>query len=182
MGLQGVLAALLLEGAAHGYQLKGTLEDELGPLWVTSASQVYLTLGRMQRDDLVSSRRVRQQALPDRQLLSLTRAGRALAERWLYESDDPDESVLRLAVARIVAPRHFSDVVDIIVEQRSAGLAELRQLRAQDATGFQREAIDAEIQRAQADVRWAASIRDRAAAIVAIPRAPRQAGRVAHHG
>lgn len=183
MGLQGVLAALLLDSTSHGYQLKATLEDELGPLWVTRASQVYLTLGRMQRDGLVSSRRVRQQTLPDRQLLSLTPTGRALAEQWLYESDDPDETVIRLAVARLVVPKRFAEVVDVVIEQRSAGLAELRQLRMESAAGgFQKEAIDAEVHRAQADLRWAASIRDRAAAIIALPRAARQSPRLSRYG
>jgi DNA-binding PadR family transcriptional regulator len=182
MGLTGMLAALLLEQPSHGYQLKATLEDELGPLWITSASQVYLTLGRMQRDGLINSRRVRQQTLPDRQRLSLTARGREVAEKWLYDSDDPDENVVRVMIARLVAPERFSDVVDIIIEQRSAGLAELRQLRADAGAEFQREAIDAEIQRAQADIRWAASIRDRAESVVAIPRAARQSSRLSRHG
>lgn len=182
MGLRGALAALLLEGASHGYRLTATLEGELGPLWVTSASHVYLTLGRMQRDGLLSSRRIRQQTLPDRQLLSLTPAGRAAAERWLYESDDPDENVLRLAVARVVAPKRFTDVVTTIIEQRSAGLAELRQLRAEAGASFGREAIDAEIHRAQADLRWAASLRDRAPAVVALPKATHESRRLARYG
>src|SRR6266508_3301151 len=76
MGLQGVLAGLLLDSPAHGYQLQATLAAELGPLWVTRASQVYLTLGRMQRDGLVTARRVRQSTRPDRQLLELTARGR----------------------------------------------------------------------------------------------------------
>ncbi len=44
MALREVLCSLLLDGPAHGYQLQVTLEAELGPLWVTRASQVYLTL------------------------------------------------------------------------------------------------------------------------------------------
>lgn len=182
MSLSGVLAALLLEQPSHGYQLKATLEDELGPLWVTSASQVYLTLGRMQRDGLVKSRRVRQQSLPDRQLLSLTDRGRDVALQWLFESDDPDENVVRVMIARLVATDRFGEVVDILIEQRSVALAELRQLRSDADAGFQREAIDAEIQRAQADLRWAASVRDRADAILALPRPARQSSRLSRYG
>src|SRR6266508_604763 len=111
VGLREVLAGLLLEGPAHGYRLHATLEAELGPLWQTRASQVYLTLGRMERDGLASSRRVRQATRPDRQLLELTERGRALAERWLSGPGAPDEAVVRLAALRdraaevAVAPR-----------------------------------------------------------------------------
>jgi DNA-binding PadR family transcriptional regulator len=169
MGIQGILAGLLVGGPAHGYQLKATLEEELGPLWVTSASQVYLTLGRMQRDGVVSSRRVRQERRPDRQLLALTASGRALAAEWLFESDDPDESVVRLAVARLVVPDRFAELTEIIAEQRSTALTELRSLRRDATQGFQREAIDAEIQRVQADLRWTAAVRDHAEAILKRP-------------
>src|SRR6266487_1236391 len=91
MALREVLCSLLLEGPAHGYQLQVTLEAELGPLWVTRASQVYLTLGRMQRDGLVVSRRVRQANRPDRQLLRLTARGRAVATDWLFAPGPAEE-------------------------------------------------------------------------------------------
>jgi DNA-binding PadR family transcriptional regulator len=182
MSIQGILASLLLDGPAHGYQLKASLEDELGPLWVTSASQVYLTLGRMQRDGVVSARRVRQERRPDRQLLALTAPGRALALEWLFESDDPDEGVVRLALARLVAPGRFAELIDIIAEQRSTALAELRSLRRDATQGFQREAIDAEIQRVQADLRWTAAVRERAEQIVQRPRAERPSQSTTRYG
>jgi DNA-binding PadR family transcriptional regulator len=182
MGIQGILAGLLVGGPAHGYQLKATLEEELGPVWMTSASQVYLTLGRMHRDGVVSSRRVRQERRPDRQLLALTASGRALALEWLFESDDPDESVVRLAVARLVVPDRFAELTDIIVEQRSAALTELRSLRRDATQGFQREAIDAEIQRIQADLRWTVAVREHAGAIVQRPRSGSRSDSSARYG
>src|SRR6266705_2503941 len=107
MALREVLCSLLLGGPAHGYQLQARLEAELGPLWVTRASQVYLTLGRMERDGLASSRRVRQATRPDRQLFELTERGRAVARRWLDGPGSPDEAVVRLAVGRLVDPGRF---------------------------------------------------------------------------
>ena len=174
MSLQGALAALLLSGPAHGYQLQATLEAELGPLWETRASQLYLTLARMQRDGLVTSVRVRQGSRPDRQLLRLTLAGQAAAERWLTEPGAPGEIVVRLAVARIVVPERFDELATAIVDERSAVLAQLRSLRPRLTGGFQPEAIDAEIARVQSEVRWAAAVRDRAAEVTGRPRAARR--------
>src|SRR5205807_503209 len=98
MALLGPLLALLRPAPAHGYQLQATLEAELGPLWETRPSQVYLTLGRMERDGLVVATRQRQDKLPDRQLMGLTARGRAAADRWLLDSEPRDDLVVRLAV------------------------------------------------------------------------------------
>src|SRR6266540_3690324 len=158
MGLQGVLAGLLLDSPAHGYQLQATLAAELGPLWVTRASQVYLTLGRMQRDGLVTARRVRQSTRPDRQLLELTARGRAAALEWLERPGPADEVVVRLAVARLALPNRFRDLAETVLAERSAALRSLRELRDEvDGGGFQREAVQAEIFRTQAEVRWLAA-------------------------
>src|SRR6266508_3337462 len=161
MGLQGVLAGLLLDSPAHGYQLQATLAAELGPLWVTRASQVYLTLGRMQRDGLVTARRVRQSTRPDRQLLELTARGRAAALEWLERPGPADEVVVRLAVARLALPNRFRDLAETVLAERSAALRSLRELRDEvDGGGFQREAVQAEIFRTQAEVRWLAGLPD----------------------
>ena len=174
MGLQGVLAGLLLDGPAHGYQLQATLAAELGPLWVTRASQVYLTLGRMQRDGLVTARRVRQSARPDRQLLELTAHGRAAALEWLERPGPAGEVVVRLAVARLVLADRFRDLAETVLAERSAALRGLRELRDEvDGGGFQREAVEAEIFRVQAEVRWLAGVRDRGEELAAAPRGRR---------
>ncbi|HKF17732.1 MAG TPA: PadR family transcriptional regulator [Candidatus Dormibacteraeota bacterium] len=181
MSLQGCLAALLLDGSAHGYQLKATLEAELGPLWATRASQVYLTLGRMVRDGLVTSRRVQQTARPDRQLLSLTSKGRQAAERWLFDSREPGELVVRLAVGRLVIPERFAELVVDSVEERASALRGLRELRASVDGGFQPEAVDAEIQRVKAELRWVSSLRERAGHIARRPRSRARVNAVSSH-
>jgi DNA-binding PadR family transcriptional regulator len=175
MGLQGALAALLIPGRAHGYQLQATLEAELGPLWVTRTSQVYLTLGRMVRDGLVTTRRVRQATRPDRQLLALTSAGREVAYEWLLEPGPAEEIIVRLAVARLVAPNRFEELAGSIADERSAVLQRLRALRTQSEQGFQHEAVEAEILRVQGEIRWLAAVRERHAEILRRPPASRPA-------
>jgi DNA-binding PadR family transcriptional regulator len=175
MSLQGIMAGLLLGGSAHGYELKATLEAELGPLWATSASQVYLTLGRMVRDGLVTSERVAQSSRPDRQLLALTERGRQAALRWLFDPGASDEIVVRLAVGRLVAPERFEELAGDVAHERAEALRQLRALRGKAGAGFQREALDAEIGRVQAQLRWAAAVRDRSDEIVTRPRARRPA-------
>ena len=171
MSLQGALAAMLLRGPAHGYELLSALDAELGPLWATLPSQVYATLGRLIRDGLASSERVPQRNRPDRQVFSLTAAGRAYGERYLYDDGPADELVVRLAIARLVAPERFSELVDVITEQRSAALHGLHVLARETRRGFQPEAIAVEVKRMEAELRWLGALRDTAPEIVERPAA-----------
>jgi DNA-binding PadR family transcriptional regulator len=171
MSLHGAVAALLLGGPSYGYQLHATLEAELGPLWETRASHLYLTLGRMQRDGLISGARVRQQNRPDRMLVRLTPVGRAHAETWLVAGDSPQDLVIRLAIARIAVPKRFEAIADGAVQEGSEKLQHLRSLRKGLDSGFQTEAVDLEIMRVKAEIRWAASMRDRAVELLRRPRA-----------
>lgn len=170
MALSGALAALLLPGPTHGYELHATLEAELGTVWVTRPSQVYLTLGRMGRDGLVVSQRIHQQTRPDRQLLTLTDAGRRMGEDWLTRGPS-DELVVRVAVARLVARDRFATLLATMAEERTETLHRLRAERTSDFGGLRAEARDAEIRAVEAQVRWLASVREHAHELVARPRA-----------
>lgn len=176
MALQEALAALLLAEPSHGYQLMSTLESELGPLWQTRASRVYLTLARMEQEGLVTSTRVRQDNRPDRRLLHLTSRGRAVAQRWLDGGGSTEDAVVRLAVARLVRPKEFGDLLATVLGDRSARLQRLREFRRAATEGFQPEALDAEIAKAQADLRWLAQVRERQEEVVARPKAHRKHG------
>src|SRR5574338_394960 len=169
MTVRGALAGLLLRGPAHGYELHSLLEGELGPVWFTRHSQLYLTLGRLQREGLVVSRAVAQQRRPLRQVLSLTDAGERFARAWIYDQGPPEEIVVRLAVARISIPGEWPDLLTQIHDQETRNVRTLRQLRSGATAGFQREALEAEIGRAEADLRWLGSLRDRVAEILTRP-------------
>ena len=173
MGLQEAMAGLLSAGPAHGYQLFSMLEGELGPAWETRQSHLYLTLARMERDGLVSGRRIRQQALPDRQVLELTAKGRAMADQWLMSAEPSSEMVVKLAVARLARPELFAELAAAISDDVAGRLKTLRQLSASLTAGFQQQALALEIARRQAEIRWLSSIRDDTAAILAQPRAPK---------
>lgn len=163
MSLQGALASLLLAGPAHGYALQARLEGELGPTWQVRTSHLYLTLGRMERQGLITAEAVRGTGRPDRRRLRLTASGRRLAARWLDEPGPASELAARVAIGRIARPAAFRELVDTILDERADALHALRSVRAQAAAGFAEEALTLEIRRAEADVRWLAAIRAKAA-------------------
>ena len=178
MGLSGALAALLLAGPSHGYELHATLEAELGSVWVTRPAQVYLTLGRMSRDGFVTSRRIHQEIRPDRQRLTLTAEGTRMALDWL-ERGPADELVVRVAVARLVVPERLSELIATMTDERTEALHRLRAAHEDGEAGFRGEALDAEAYAVESQLRWLGAIGARLPEIVARPGARRQDERAA---
>lgn len=170
MSLAGALAALLLNGPSHGYELHATIDAELGSVWVTRPAQVYMTLGRMSRDGLLTSERIHQETRPDRQLLRLTEAGVRAGEAWLA-GGPADELVVRMAVARLVAPGQLATLVQSAIDERGEALHRLRAARAGVEGGFRVEALDAEILAVEGQLRWLNGLRDHLDEIVARPHA-----------
>lgn len=171
MNLQGVLAAMLLAGPAHGYALQAALESELGPTWRVRTSHLYLTIQRMIQADMVVVSRVAQTRRPDRQLLFLTDRGRAIGEDWIEHPGRDDDTVVRLAVCRLSAPDRWAEVSQRALAAHSAALHELRLMHGR-THGYAREALALEVRRAEADVRWLADLRARGPEILALPQAP----------
>ncbi len=174
MALREALAALLLAGPTHGYELMSALEAELGSLWEIRTSRIYLTLARMEQEGLVTSTYVHQGNRPDRRLLRLTSRGRSLAQGWLGGEGLTDDATVRLAVARVVGSQKFDALVAVLINDRSARLRRLRDLRRQADGGFQLEAVDAQILGTLADLRWLSLVRDRSREILTRPRARRR--------
>lgn len=122
------LLALLAEEATYGARLRTEFEACTGGTWPLNIGQVYTTLGRLERDGLVS-----QVERPDdegRIAYALTDAGRAEVDGWwrtpVDRGDTPrDELVIKLALA-VTAPG--VDVTRVVQTQRTATMRHLRDL------------------------------------------------------
>ncbi|MFV0463528.1 MAG: PadR family transcriptional regulator [Nostocoides sp.] len=138
MSVKQGLLALLSEGPMFGAQLRSEFEGRTGGTWPLNIGQVYTTLSRLERDNLVeydgpadTEGRIRYR---------LTANGQAAVARWwaapVNRSDTPrNELVIKLALA-ITAPG--VDVHDIATRQRTATLTHLR-----DLTRLKQRALDA---------------------------------------
>jgi DNA-binding PadR family transcriptional regulator len=155
-----VLLALLAREASHGYQLRARLALALGPLArALNDGQVYVTLGRLQKAGLLSSRRVGQADRPDRKVYELTPAGRQRVTEWLRDTSwpkpAPAEFHLKLVAA---AAAGLADPVAIVDRQRRELLIGLGQ--AQRAALAEPEGsvaallLEGVVLRLQADLRW----------------------------
>src|ERR1044072_6040394 len=99
------LLALLANGPAHGYELKQALEQQFGTvLPPLNAGQIYTTLQRLERDDLVQDNAVEQNGRPNKRVYELTEKGRNELGGWLNDASPgtrlKDDFFTQLLLAR----------------------------------------------------------------------------------
>lgn len=159
MSIRHGLLALLAEAPAHGYGLRADLEQRTGGTWRLNVGQVYTTLARLRRDDLVDAA----DGSGEQVVYSITDAGRAEVRRWFDEpvsrdAPERDELAIKLALA---VRQPGVDVVDLIQRQRVHGLRVLQDLtilkRRADADPAELSwslVVDGLIFNAEAEIRW----------------------------
>jgi DNA-binding PadR family transcriptional regulator len=173
------LLALLSAGPMHGYGLKTEFEAATRDVWPLNVGQVYTTLGRLERDALVTAR-----ADADGQkVYEITGAGRAELERW-FETPAPREVIPRqeLAIKLVFAMRSgVADVAAVVQRQRVATVRALQDVirlkAAAESSGDMAWLLmlDALIFQAEAEARWLDMCEARLArANIAVGRSPRQ--------
>lgn len=158
MSVKHGLLALLERGPAYGYQLRAAFESATGNTWPLNIGQVYTTLNRLERDQLV-------EALPEndsgQRPYRITESGRRQLAGWfaspVQAADRPrDELTIKLALA-VTTPG--VDVADVIQRQRTATLRLLQEYTRLKAAEDNPElawrlVLESMIFRAEAEVRW----------------------------
>jgi DNA-binding PadR family transcriptional regulator len=159
MSVRHGLLALLERGPMYGYQLRAVFEESTGGTWPLNIGQVYTTLSRLERDELVHP-------LPEgdggQRSYEITAAGQAELAAWfatpVSRSDRPrDELAIKLAFA-LTTPG--VDVSAVVQTQRGATMRTLQEFtrlkaRAGDSDDLSwRLVLDAMVFQAEAEVRW----------------------------
>lgn len=128
MSVKHSLLALLEEGPAYGYHLRGTFETRTGGVWPLNIGQVYTTLDRLARDGLVQEEPESDQ--DGRRMYSITDAGRAEVQNW-YDQPITDQELPRDELATKVMLAYAAGdprVIAVIDNQRLATMARLQVL------------------------------------------------------
>lgn len=130
VSVREALLALLVDGQKHGYQLKTEFDEATGSTWALNVGQVYTTLQRLERDELVEPSDEKDDE--GRISYELTDAGRVEVERWLTTPSSTqiasrDEASMRvlLSLATGAAP-----VLSVLSSQRDAAMSTLQTLTA----------------------------------------------------
>ncbi|RAY12374.1 PadR family transcriptional regulator [Actinomadura craniellae] len=163
MSIRHGLLALLAQGPRYGYQLRAEFESSTGSTWPLNIGQVYSTLSRLERDELVLRGDADEEG---RFVYSITAEGTAEVRHWfatpVERTDRPrDELAIKLAMA-VTTPG--VDVADVVQTQRTATLRALQDLTRLKAgasaapadPGEQawRLVLESMVFHAEAEVRW----------------------------
>jgi DNA-binding PadR family transcriptional regulator len=159
MSVKHGLLALLERGPMHGYQLRTAFEESTGGTWPLNIGQVYTTLSRLERDELV---RPLPRGEEGQRPYAITDAGRAELAAWFAtpvdRTDRPrDELAIKLALA-LTTPG--VDAPAVVQAQRSATMRTLQEYtRLKARTRLPDDlawllVLDAMLFQAEAEVRW----------------------------
>jgi DNA-binding PadR family transcriptional regulator len=163
MSIRHGLLALLSQGPRYGYQLRAEFESSTGATWPLNIGQVYSTLSRLERDELVTRVGADDEG---RFVYRITPAGELDVRRWfstpIARSDRPrDELAIKLAMA-VTTPG--VDAAHVVQTQRTATLRTLQDLTrlkadapavpADQGDRAWRLVLESMIFQAEAEVRW----------------------------
>jgi DNA-binding PadR family transcriptional regulator len=165
-----VLLGLLAAGPRHGYELKRAHDERLPRAKPLAYGQVYSTLGRLERDGLVTAAGQDRAGGPERTSYVLTAAGRAELDSWLERVESPAPYVSSTLLAKVVVALEVADsdaARTYLVAQRQAHISRLRELTAvKTAPGADLGAViaaDFAIAHLDADLRWLQTTLERVA-------------------
>ncbi|MEV0716413.1 PadR family transcriptional regulator [Asanoa sp. NPDC050611] len=170
MSTAHVLLGLLAGGRLHGYELKRSHDQRLPLAKPVAFGQVYATLGRLQRDGLVTTAGQDQEGGPERTSFAITEAGRTRLDEWLAAVEPPAPHVTSTLFAKVavaVLVDGAERARDYLVAQRAAHMARLRELTAVKtdpaSTLGDVVAADFAILHLDADLRWVTNTLERVA-------------------
>ena len=133
MSIKHSLLALLQESPRYGYQLRGEFEERTGSTWPLNIGQVYTTLDRLERDELVAKDGDDGEG---HVIYSITAAGRTEVMDWfaqpVAQANPPrNELAIKLALALTLAD---VDVSAVVQAQRTASMRLLQDYTRQRRT------------------------------------------------
>jgi DNA-binding PadR family transcriptional regulator len=158
MAIRDALLAILAQGPCYGNQLKHEYDRRTGGAWPLNVGQIYTTLDRLERDQLVVAASPNDQG---QRVYELTSSGRAEVAQWFAQAmEDPltrDELATKVALA---VSLDGVDAVAVIAQQqghtqeRLAGLRARRGAAAEGASLSAQLILEAQIGAVTAEAVW----------------------------
>ena len=130
--LELAVLGLLKERSMHGYQLKKSLSETLGPFWQVSYGALYPALKRLRTQGAVAQVFPKTQVGRRRNVYRITDHGEQVFTELLSSSGDVDDNGfrVRLAFFRYLKPETR---IGVLERRRAALLARLAELRGRIA-------------------------------------------------
>lgn len=121
MSLKFALLGLVSLRPMSGYEIKQTIERSIFYIWNVTGAQIYNTIKTLQKDGLIESEDVPQRGKPDKQIHSITEAGRAaLADEGsapIKSEQLRDKVLLRIFFGNFAAPGAMDREIDAYMDR-----------------------------------------------------------------
>jgi len=166
MSVKYAMLGILAKKDLHGYELKSSFDEKVGEFWSLNYGQIYTTLDRLEKEDLVTHDRQTQDKRPDRKIYSITRKGRKELDEWLSTPVSRvralrDEFFIKLV---FMDKNDAAPVIELIEKQKVLYLKQMNRLthqkvelkkksKAPDALTTEL-LMDAGLFHAEADIKW----------------------------
>jgi DNA-binding PadR family transcriptional regulator len=166
MSVKYAMLGILAQKDLHGYELKSSFDEKVGEFWSLNYGQIYSTLDRLEKEDLVTHDRQAQDKRPDRKIYSITKKGRKELDEWLAAPINRvralrDEFFIKLVFTGKDNP---GPVLDLIEKQKALYLRQMNHLthqkvalkkKTRDLAALTTELLmDAGLFHAEADIKW----------------------------
>lgn len=166
MSVKYAMLGILAEKDLHGYELKSSFDEKVGEFWSLNYGQIYTTLDRLEKEELVTYDRQTQDRRPDRKIFSITKKGRKELDEWLATPVNRvralrDEFFIKLV---FMDKNNTAPVLDLIEKQKALYLKQMNRLTHQKvelkkkpraADSLTTELLmDAGLFHAEADIKW----------------------------
>lgn len=158
MSVKHSLLALLYERPRHGYELKTGFDELVQSMWPLNAGQVYTTLDRLERDNLVASPGNDKK---DRKLYTITEQGEETLWAWLREPVErsllKDEFYFKYLCASHV---DYEDKQQMIQAQKQTmikdvlHLTHMKQQMNRSGNDTMRMLVEGALLHLEADIKW----------------------------
>jgi DNA-binding PadR family transcriptional regulator len=151
------LLGLLCREPSYGYDLKHSYDRYFGKQKPLAFGQVYSTLSRMSRDDLINALGEETGGGPDRKKYEITSTGQETVREWLFTPDVPSKDLRSELVAKtVIALLLDIDAEGLLDVQRAEHMGRMRELTKlkRDGDLLQVLMCDYGLFHIEADLRW----------------------------
>jgi DNA-binding PadR family transcriptional regulator len=125
MSLAMSLLAILDQGPTFGLSLRQQFERRTGEVWPLNVGQVYSTLSRLERDELV---RAQETLGPEGQkTYEITDAGRHRLRHWFETRVERNQPVRQELVLKLVMAASTPELATSVIQEERKGAVELLQ-------------------------------------------------------
>jgi DNA-binding PadR family transcriptional regulator len=126
MALRHAVLASLLAGDASGYELAKRFDASVADFWHAMPQQIYGELRRLEEEQLVRGRRVRQKSRPDKRVFTISKAGRETLREFAAAPTRPgllkEDLAVKVYAGAAADPWDLIDALDKGGEQAAAKL------------------------------------------------------------